>query len=295
MSTGMIQELSGDVRLVVAPNPSPLTGTGTNTYLVGTRDLAVIDPGPARPSHLESILAAVPPGGRIGYILITHPHRDHCELAGQLAGRTGARIGAFGRADAGRSPIMQALAARGLTDLAEGADPEFTPDDVLTDGAWVMGDGWRLQAIHTPGHMGAHLAFAFGDTLFSGDLVMGWSTSLVSPPDGDMGAYMASLDRLSRRPWARFLPGHGPVVDNPAIRLRELVSHRRAREMAILSALNAGPARPLALAQAIYTGTPAPLMAAASRNVLAHLIDLMERNLVQTSDFPGPEAVFSRM
>lgn len=273
------------VRLVLAPNPSPLTHRGTNSYILGEGRVAVIDPGPAIPAHLDALLAALGPGEAVSAILVTHAHLDHSALARPLAEATGAPVYAAGGATEGRSATMQRLAASGLAGGGEGLDLGFAPDRRLVDGEVVAGDGWRLQAIATPGHLPGHLAFAAGDLMFTGDHVMGWATTFVSPPDGDMGAYMASLARLRANPARRFLPGHGPAIDDPAARLDELIAHRRAREAAILARLGPRPQTAAALARDIYTDTPAALMPAAARSVLAHLIDLAERG---RAGFDGP-------
>ena len=275
------------IRLLRANNPSPLTGPGTNTWLLGRGEVVVVDPGPDLDSHLAGLLAMTK-GERISHILITHAHLDHSALVPRLKAATGAEVLAYGPADSGRSAIMADLAREGLTS-PEGADPAFAPDRILTDGARLTLGPLQIEALHLPGHMGCHLGFALGEVLFSGDHVMAWSTSLVSPPDGDMTDYMASLYRLAARPWTRMLPGHGPEVVDPAARLSDLIRHRLAREAAIIATLSAhGPATPQALAARIYTDTPAHLLPAASRNVLAHLIDLTTRSLARPA--PGPLA-----
>lgn len=280
------------ISCLLAPNPSPLTGAGTNTWIVGATSLAVIDPGPDDPSHLATILGAVRPGQRVSHILVTHAHRDHSALASRLSAVTGAPVFAYGTATEGRSPLMASLAP-GLPATGEGLDLAFTPDVRLAEGDTLSGPDWSLAVLHTPGHLGGHLCLALGDTLFSGDHVMGWATSIVSPPDGDMGAYMASLHRLADRDWDRFLPGHGAPVEAPSARVRDLIAHRHQREAQILQALADGPARIPALTARVYTDVPGHLLPAAERNVLAHLIDLASRNLVSATPSPHPEAEFA--
>ncbi|MEZ5887218.1 MAG: MBL fold metallo-hydrolase [Paracoccaceae bacterium] len=268
----------GGLRRVLAPNPSPMTGRGTNSYLVGTGAVAVIDPGPDDTGHLAAILAALDPGERISHIFVTHAHRDHSALAPRLAAATGAPVLAFGDAAAGRSPLMEDLARREPPTGGEGADRMFQPNILVADRDCVSHGDWSLTALHTPGHFGNHLCFSWQGEVFSGDHVMGWSTSIVAPPDGDMGAYMRSLDRLAAARPVRLWPGHGDPVPAPLHRIADLTLHRQARARAIVEALRSGPATPFDLARQIYTDTPAALMGAAALNVFAHLIELSEKN-----------------
>ncbi|MEL7011640.1 MAG: MBL fold metallo-hydrolase [Pseudomonadota bacterium] len=278
---GIAEELSPGLRRVVAPNPSPMTYKGTNTYLLGTRDLAVIDPGPDRRAHLQAILDAIGPDQRITHIFVTHSHVDHSPLARALSEATGAPVLAFGPSGAGRSDIMTKLAATGLADTGEGIDTDFAPDLTLEDGAVTTGSDWSLEALWTPGHLGNHLSFAWNDIVFTGDLVMGWASSLVSPPDGDLTDFMASCRKLRDRGARVFHAGHGAPIDAPMDRVTWLIDHRLSREASILKVLEQGPATTTDLARAIYTDTPASLIPAAKRNILAHLIDLKLKNKVQ--------------
>jgi glyoxylase-like metal-dependent hydrolase (beta-lactamase superfamily II) len=290
-----VPEIAPMLRKILAPNPSPMTEQGTNTYLIGETDLAVIDPGPMSEAHLHAILAAVGPSQRISTILVTHSHLDHSPLAHPLAAATGAPVLAAGPSNWGRSQAMKALADGGLIGGGEGVDDAFVPDEQIADGDQIEGDGWQIDVIATPGHMANHLSFAWNGALFSGDLVMGWATSLISPPDGDMTAFYASLSRLQTREDQIYYPGHGAPISDPRARCAELMAHRQAREAQILAALETAPADTSRLAQLIYTDTPAALLPAAERNILAHLIDFMERNLVSSRGPLHAEAVFERL
>ena len=289
---GVAEQLGPSIRRIVAPNPSPMTYRGTNTYLVGETDIAVIDPGPNLPAHQDAILNAVGPGQRITHIIVTHAHVDHSPLARPMAQLTGAPIYAFGPAQAGRSSVMDRLAASGLVGGGEGIDTAFAPDCVVSDGDEITADGWTMQVLHTPGHIGNHICLALGDVCFTADHVMGWASSLVSPPDGDLTDFMASCRKLQERSWRVFYPGHGAAIDTPSARLAWLIAHREGREAQIRQALATGPATARALAETIYHDTPAALLPAATRNVLAHLIDLYGRGVVTTAEL-GENAVFS--
>lgn len=292
---GVALEIAPLVRRILAPNPSPMTYRGTNTYIVGTSDLAVIDPGPEADAHLDAILAAVGSTQKITHIIVTHAHIDHSPLAAGLSQRTGAQVYAFGPASAGRSAIMQDLAATGLAAGGEGIDVAFAPDVRVADGDVIGGSDWTLEAIHTPGHIGNHICLGMGDLCFTADHVMGWASSLVSPPDGDLTDFMASCAKLQQRKWARFFPGHGAPIEDPAARLEWLVSHRLSREAAVLEALKTGPATAATLAEMIYTETPPALLSAATRNVLAHLIDLVGKNRVAPMGALSADAKFTRI
>jgi len=291
-SPGEVQELEPGIRRILAPNPSPMTFRGTNTYLVGTRRLAIIDPGPGDPAHLEAILGALSPGESVSHILVTHSHVDHSALVPPLREATGAPVLAFGDSAAGRNPEIAALSGLGG---GEGIDAGFAPDRCLADGQSVAGDGWALTALWTPGHMGNHMCFALGDAVFTGDHVMGWATSMVSPPDGDLTAFMASLEKLQGRRDRVFYPAHGAPVADPEARLAELLAHRRGREAQILSALDGGPADAATLTARIYSDVPEALLPAARRNVLAHLIDLTQRGLAAPKGELSAGAVFTRV
>ena len=290
--TGVAEDLGDNIRRIVAPNPSPMTYRGTNTYLLGTRALAVIDPGPDDDLHLAAILRAVGPSQRIGHILVTHSHVDHSPLAAVLSRETGAPVFAYGGATAGRSPVMETLSDSGFLGGGEGIDTCFHPDIILPDQAQIIGDGWQLTALHTPGHIGNHLCFKYHNKLFSGDLVMGWASSLVSPPDGDLSDFMRSCRALQKTQWQEFHPGHGAPVVAPSERLAWLIAHRNRREAEILQQLRDGPTTASELAAQIYAQTPPALLQAAKRNVLAHLIDLTQRQRVRPLGVLSQAVVF---
>ena len=259
------------VASVLAPNASAYTYTGTQSYLVGASDVAVIDPGPADPAHLDALIAAIA-GRPVRAILITHHHRDHSPASRPLAEATGA-------------PIVGAAAfhVEGDGARADAAyDPDYAPSRVLAEGDAVAGEGWTLTAIATPGHTSNHLCFALQESgaLFSGDHVMGWATSVVSPPDGDMGAYMASLEKLLGRDDRVYYPGHGDPVAQPRRLVRGMLGHRKQREGQILRLLKDEPRTAPAMVERMYVGVDPRLRGAAERSVLAHLIDLARRGLV---------------
>ena len=270
--TGVPVTLEPLVTRVLAPNPSPYTYTGTQTHIVGANDVAVIDPGPADAAHVSRLVEVIA-GRPVRAILVTHHHRDHSPAAIALREATGAPI-------VGAAPF----AARDDDAPADAAfDPDYAPDRVLAEGEVVGGDGWTLEAIATPGHTSNHLAFALPETgaLFSGDHVMGWSTSVVSPPDGDMGDYMASLEKLLARDDRVYYPGHGLEIERPRRLVRGQLGHRRQREGQIRRRLAEAPHTVTALVAAMYVGLDPRLVPAAERSVLAHLVELARRGEVK--------------
>ncbi|MEL6888963.1 MAG: MBL fold metallo-hydrolase [Pseudomonadota bacterium] len=292
---GVAETLEPGLRRIVAPNPSPMTYRGTNTYLVGVTDIAVVDPGPDSDAHLAAILSALGPDQTVTHIIVTHSHLDHSPLSRALARRTGADVHGFGDALAGRSATMQVLAATGYAGGGEGIDAGFAPDVTVADGDVIAGSDWRLEVLHTPGHLGNHICLGLGNACLTADHVMGWASSLVSPPDGDLTDFMASCETLAARDWRVFYPGHGAPVTEPNARLTWLIQHRRAREAAILEALASGSATAASLAAAIYTDTPAALLPAATRNVLAHLIDLAGKSRVAPMGDIAEDTPFLRL
>lgn len=279
----MLETLGPGIRRLIAPNPSPMTLYGTNTYIIGDRDLVVIDPGPLIDAHLEDILKACEDGQRITKLLVTHSHLDHSPLAKRLADQTNAPIYGFGDSFVGRSPLMTSLAQMGEIGGGEGVDADFKPDVIVKDGTVIPHESDQITALWTPGHFSNHMCFEYRNAMFCGDHVMGWSSSLVSPPDGDLAAFMSSCAALLERPVQHYYPGHGdPIQDGPA-RVKWLIDHRLAREAQILQQLSKGPATADILAKAIYTDVNLALLPAAARNVLAHLLALYESEQVGAS------------
>lgn len=278
---------------LTAPNPSVLTGGGTNTWLLGAARLVVIDPGPALPAHLAALLAAIS-GRPVTAIVVTHAHADHSGLAPALARATGAPVLARGDWRAGRSAVMEQAAVAGLSAAEDGLDRDFRPDICLGDGARVAAEGGDLGVLHTPGHAAGHICLTRGDSVFSGDHVMGWATSVISPPDGDMGDYMRSLGRLQDGRWRRALPGHGGVVADLPARLAALIAHRRAREAAVRAAIDDRPRDLGAITRAAYGDVAPALLDLASRSCLAHLIDLADRGLARSQDAADGQTAWRR-
>jgi glyoxylase-like metal-dependent hydrolase (beta-lactamase superfamily II) len=265
-----LEELEPGIARVLAHNPSAFTYYGTQTYLVGSEEVAVIDPGPDLPDHLDALEKAI--GGRsVVAIMCTHTHRDHSPAARPLAKRTGAPI-------VGCAPLaLETVGPRADASF----DGDYAPDRVLQDGETLMIDGEPLTAIATPGHTSNHLCFAYRGALLSGDHVMGWSTTVVVPPDGDMAAYMRSLGKLRRRDDRIYYPAHGPAVTNPQQYVRHLVGHRMQREKQILNLVREKPQAILEIVANAYPGLDPRLTAAAGGSVFAHLLDLERRGLVE--------------
>ncbi len=280
---GKIEQLEKNIQRIIAPNASPMTFTGTNTYLVGNKCLAVIDPGPNNLSHLDAILSAIKPNQKITHILITHSHIDHSPLSKFLKEKTGAKIYAFGNSFSGKSPTMKRLTDKGDLGGGEGLDLEFQPDILIKDNDSISSCEWSFEVIHTPGHLGNHVCFGLNEQniLFSADHVMGWATSLVSPPDGDLTQFMESLRKLlTKDQYTKFYPGHGDIISNPKEIINYIIDHRKMRETQILNELKDLSLTATKLTKAIYIDVDQSLIPAAARNVFAHLIDLGERDLV---------------
>jgi glyoxylase-like metal-dependent hydrolase (beta-lactamase superfamily II) len=268
-----LEQVEPGIARLLAHNPSAFTYYGTQTYLLGERELAVIDPGPALGEHVEAIVAAIA-GRPVVAICCTHTHRDHSPAARPLAEATGAPI-------VGCAPLALETAGP-RADAAFDAD--YAPDRVLADGESIVVDGWPMTAIATPGHTSNHLCFAYGDALLTGDHVMGWSTTVVFPPDGDMAAYMASLHKLRGRDDRIFYPAHGPPVTNPKQYLRGLIGHRLQREKQILRLVGEQPRNIPDIVANAYPGLDGRLVTAAGGSVHAHLLDLQSRGLVDRQE-----------
>ena len=293
------------VRRVVARNPSKFTYHGTGTYLVGRGDVAVIDPGPAMGAHIEAVLAALGPGERISHAVVTHTHSDHSPATAAIQQRTGAPsfgfgphgevspddptdVVVFGDPEADSQTDATASSDASTDELREGADTDFSPDVALADGDEVHGRGWTLRALHTPGHTSNHLCFELVEerTLFTGDHVMGWSTTVIGPPDGKLGEYLDSLRLLLARDDLVYRPTHGAEVTDPRGLVAAYIAHRQERSAQIVAALGAGPATIAQLVPSIYVSVVKALWRPAAASMYAHLLQLIEDRVVR-SDQPG--------
>lgn len=286
---GAVAELTPMVRRVVARNPSAFTFHGTGTYIVGRGKVAVIDPGPDDPAHIDALARALR-NETVTHILVTHTHRDHSPGTAELQRRTGAPSFAFGP-----HPLP-----KGALAVEEGGDHDFRPDEIMADGDTLDGHGWTLSALHTPGHISNHLCFNLHEdqALFSGDHVMGWSTTVISPPDGNMTDYYASLRKLLTREEQRYYPTHGAPIDerstglSPQHFVQALLQHRAGREEQIMRCLAAGPQTIPQMVATMYHDVPSYLHPAAARSVLAHLIHMTEEGRAISDGPPNETAVY---
>lgn len=282
---GRCDQLSPLIRRVIANNPGPFTYVGTGTYIVGGDEVAVIDPGPDDPAHLEAILAAIP-GERVTHIVITHHHSDHSPLAAALKARTGAPV--YGCAVA--TPDED----DGGVKMEAGHDADFRPDVSLCGGGEIAGPGWTLEAIPTPGHTSNHLCYALKEEncLFSGDHIMGWSTTVITPPDGDMTAYLRSLEDIRARGFSTLWPTHGAPIREVRPFIDAYLAHRQERMDQITTALAAGPARIRDLVPRLYADVDARLHPAAARSMLAAMIHLTRQGVLAADGEPGPDSTY---
>ncbi len=267
-SYGEVSHVAPGIRRVIAENPSPFTLYGTGTYILGRGEVAVIDPGPADGAHITKLLEALE-GETISHILITHTHMDHSPGCRLLQAHTDAKSYAYGPHGAGK--LEQGVP------VEEGGDMEFEPDELLRDGDVLTGGDWSVECVYTPGHTSNHMCYQLRESkaLFTGDHVMGWSTSIISPPDGDMGAYMASLNRLLERDDAVYWPTHGPCIDDPKPHVQAFIEHRLARERQIISCIEQGVHRIEDMVPMMYTELPEFMYPAAARSVLASMEHLV--------------------
>ncbi len=283
-----VDEPAPGIRRVMANNPGPFTFKGTLSYIVGRGKVAIIDPGPEDANHTAALLEAVR-GETVTHIFVTHTHRDHSPGVPALKAHTGATVYAEGPHRAARP-----LHIGEHNPLDSSGDRDFRPDVQLKDGDDVEGDGWMIEAVATPGHTANHMAFAWRghNVLFAGDHVMGWSTSIVAPPDGAMSDYMASLDKLTRRKENLYFPGHGPAIPEAKRWVNYYILHRKAREASILHRLGKGATDIPTIVRAIYIGIDPRLTGAAGLSVLAHMEDLVARGLVETDGAPAIDGVY---
>ena len=273
---GVAEQVSALVRRVLCDNPGPFTFRGTSTFIIGKGQVAVIDPGPEDEAHLAALLDAVR-GETVSHILVTHTHADHSPLASRLKAATGAEIYGFGKV---ARPDDESVR------LDASVDHDFKPDVVFSHGSRIAGRGWSLEAVHTPGHMSNHLCFALAEekALFAGDHVMAWSTSVVAPPDGNMGHYMSSLRLLLDRDDSIYWPAHGPERRDPLPLVRSLLAHRNMREQAVVQRLKAGDRTVAEIVRAVYAGIDPKLHGAAALSTRAHLDLLIEQGRVRRRD-----------
>ncbi|MGI8841448.1 MAG: MBL fold metallo-hydrolase [Caulobacteraceae bacterium] len=280
---GRADQVSPLIRRVIADNPGPFTYLGTGTYIVGRGEVAVIDPGPDMPDHLAAILAATA-SERVSHIFVTHHHFDHSPLAKPLAVATGAAI---------HGCAAPAIGVRGEVALEAGHD-RFVPDVSVCEGATIEGKGWTFEAIPTPGHTSNHICYGLAEenALFSGDHIMGWSTTVIAPPDGDMGDYLASLQAIKVRRFSTLWPTHGPPITDVGPFIDAYIEHRRERERQILARLAAGDTRIADMVPTLYAAVDRRLWPAAANSVLAHMIELVKSGRVVCDEAPGLEGEY---
>jgi glyoxylase-like metal-dependent hydrolase (beta-lactamase superfamily II) len=283
---GEAEQLEKDLAVITANNASPMTFTGTRSYILGTDNLIVIDPGPDSEAHLSSIMKYI--GKRkVTDILLTHSHIDHSPLSRKLKIETGARIIGFGSADEARTSFMKKLSSSLDLGGEEGIDKDLALDKKVVEKQMLKLNNYSIEVVHTPGHLSNHICFSLKERkiLFSGDHVMGWATTLISPPDGDLGSFMNSLEKLSAREEVIYYPGHGKSLKEPRKMVLAQIKHRRDREKQILNSVSKISRTPAEIVDEVYDDLNPMLKAAAIRNVLAHLIDLYERDKVSTDKF----------
>ena len=286
-------ELQDGLMRLIAPNPSPMTSTGTNTYILGRKELLIIDPGPNSEAHLRNIMEVIPNNTKVTHILITHSHLDHSGLAPKLSKILNAPTLAFGTALDGLSNDMKSICKMGLTFETFGIDTEFVPDHFLEDKEKISSLEWEVVAHHTPGHLSNHICYQYLDKLFTGDHIMEWSTSVISPPEGDVSQFINSCEKIYDLHCKKFYPGHGLPVENPSARIIELVEHRKKREFEIINFLRKSNGTVSQITRNIYLDIDQSLLGAASRNVKAHLVDLIIKKQVTVDDISSETALYS--
>ena len=286
-------ELQDGLMRLIAPNPSPMTSTGTNTYILGRKELLIIDPGPNSEAHLRNIMEVIPNNTKVTHILITHSHLDHSGLAPKLSKILNAPTLAFGTALDGLSNDMKRICKMGLTFETFGIDTEFVPDHFLEDKEKISSLEWEVVAHHTPGHLSNHICYQYLDKLFTGDHIMEWSTSVISPPEGDVSQFINSCEKIYNLHCEKFYPGHGIPVENPSERIVELIEHRKKREIEILNFLKNRDATISQITRNIYLNVDQNLLSVASRNVKAHLVDLIIKKQVTVDDISSDTAIYS--
>ena len=281
---GAVDQVSPMIRRVICNNPGGFTFHGTGTYIIGRGEVAVVDPGPLDDAHIAALEKAVE-GETVSHILITHTHRDHSPAAAPFKKSTGAPTYGYGPHGGDRGgPVVE-----------EGGDYEFVPDHVIKDGDMIEGNGWTVEAIHTPGHTSNHICFALREenAIFSGDHVMGWSTSVISPPDGNMADYMSSLRKMLTRNEEIYWPTHGPAITEPKPHVEAFMAHRAGREDAILECIRDGRTTIPAMVEVMYAEVDPRLHRAAGRSVFAHLLHMVETGRVLTAGKPSPDGEFA--